>query len=179
MGARPPHVTLTGKAYNYNKNQPLPRRGPGLLCATSRTTAPTRHIRLPHNQSTTNSYRNSTDSQRGVWCVITSETGVSVSGVVVPGGVILGSGDRMGRASPLRAGSAGARVRLECWSSGVWRRGRGSLCPCGPGAVQVPRADRGVRLPVLTCAWQGGGCCTLARAVCRWEPRNHVEQHCQ
>ena len=42
-----------------------------------------------------------------MWCVITSETGVSVSGVVVPGGVILGSGDRMGRAGPLRAGSAG------------------------------------------------------------------------
>ena len=61
MGARPPHVTLTGKAYNYNKNQPLPRRGPGLLCAVSRTTAPTRHIRPPHNQPTTNSNRNSTD----------------------------------------------------------------------------------------------------------------------
>ena len=61
MGARPPHTTLTGKAYNSNENQPPPRRGPGLLCAISRTTAPTRHIRLPHNQSTTNSYRNSTD----------------------------------------------------------------------------------------------------------------------
>ena len=45
-----------------------------------------------------------------LWCVSTSETGVSVSGVVVPSGVILGTGDRMGRASPLRAGSAGARV---------------------------------------------------------------------
>ena len=56
------------------KPAPPPRRGPGLLCAISRTTAPTRHIRLPHNQSTTNSYRNSTDSQRGVWCVRTSET---------------------------------------------------------------------------------------------------------
>ena len=74
MGARPPHTTLTGKAYNSNENQPPPRRGLGLLCAISRTTAPTRHIRLPHNQSTTNSYRNSTDSQRGVWCVRTSET---------------------------------------------------------------------------------------------------------
>ena len=45
-----------------------------------------------------------------LWCVSTSETGVSVSGVVVPGGVILGTGDRMSRAGPLRAGSAGARV---------------------------------------------------------------------
>ena len=50
-----------------------------------------------------------------MWCVSTSETGVSVSGVVVPGGVILGSGDRMGRASPLRAGSAGVRVCPRGW----------------------------------------------------------------
>jgi len=50
-----------------------------------------------------------------LWCVITSETGVSVSGVVVPGGVILGSGDRMGRAGPLRAGSAGVRVCPRGW----------------------------------------------------------------
>ena len=50
-----------------------------------------------------------------LWCVSTSETGVSVSGVVVPGGVILGSGDRMGRAGPLRAGSAGVRVCPRGW----------------------------------------------------------------
>ena len=50
-----------------------------------------------------------------LWCVSTSETGVSVSGVMIPGGVILGTGDRMGRASPLRAGSAGARVCPRGW----------------------------------------------------------------
>ena len=50
-----------------------------------------------------------------MWCVSTSETGVSVSGVVIPGGVILGTGDRMGRASPLRAGSAGVRVCPRGW----------------------------------------------------------------
>ena len=50
-----------------------------------------------------------------LWCVSTSETGVSVSSVVVPGGVILGTGDRMGRASPLRAGSAGVRVCPRGW----------------------------------------------------------------
>ena len=50
-----------------------------------------------------------------MWCVSTSETGVSVSGVVVPGGVILGTGDRMGRAGPLRAGSAGVRVCPRGW----------------------------------------------------------------
>ena len=50
-----------------------------------------------------------------MWCVRTSETGVSVSGVVVPGGVILGTGDRMGRAGPLRAGSAGVRVCPRGW----------------------------------------------------------------
>ena len=50
-----------------------------------------------------------------MWCVSTSETGVSVSGVMIPGGVILGTGDRMGRASPLRAGSAGARVCPRGW----------------------------------------------------------------
>ena len=35
--------------------------------------------------------------------------------MVVPGGVILGSGDRMGRAGPLRAGSAGVRVCPRGW----------------------------------------------------------------
>ena len=74
MGARPPHTTLTGKARYFNKNQPLFGRGPGLPCATPTRPAPTRHIRPPHNPPTTNSNRRWTDSQRGVWCVITSET---------------------------------------------------------------------------------------------------------
>jgi len=45
----------------------------------------------------------------------------------------------MGRVAPLRAGSAGARVRLEWWFSGVRRRGRGPLCPRVPSGG--PRGD--------------------------------------
>ena len=70
-----------------------------------------------------------------LWCVSTSETGVSVSGVVVPGGVILGTGDRMSRAGPLRAGSAGARVCPGGGSGDVGTIDAADRCSRVPGAV--------------------------------------------
>ena len=48
MGARPPHTMIAGKLRDSNKIRPLPRRGPGLPCATPRTTAPARPTCSPH-----------------------------------------------------------------------------------------------------------------------------------
>ena len=40
MGTQPPYTTLIGKDRDSNKKQPPPRKGPGLPCATPKTTTP-------------------------------------------------------------------------------------------------------------------------------------------
>ena len=48
MGARPPHTMIARKSCDSNKIRPSTRRGPGLPCATPRTTASARPTCSPH-----------------------------------------------------------------------------------------------------------------------------------
>ena len=81
--------------------------------------------------------RDRSGSVSSLWCVITSEIGVSVWVVVVLGGSAARS------RSPVPTCAGGGARQLPCKQQVIGR------CPRASGAVQVPRADRGVRLPVL------------------------------